>query len=83
MYLTHEGWWVQIQGWISNRKREGEGKERKRETVWLCAVHTCVSLHSVRAYAESKIHLVSGTEHAGNIVKMIILNLLIIFLMVH
>lgn len=62
------------------RERE---KERKRETVWLCAVHTCVCLHSVRAYTESKIHLASGTEHAGKIVKMIILKLLIIFLMVH
>lgn len=37
----------------------------------------------VPAYIESKIHLDSGTEHAGKIGKMIIFNLLIIFLMAH
>lgn len=68
----------------SNRKEGGRGKgEEERDCVWLCAVHTCVSLNSVRAYTESKIHLVSGTEHAGKIVKTIIFNLLIVFLMVH
>lgn len=50
--------------------------------VHVC-VHACVCFNSVHAYTESKIHLVSGTERAGKIVKMIIFNLLIIFLMAH
>lgn len=85
MYLTLEGWWLQIQDWnISNRRERG--RRREREVVCGCVLAfacACVCFNSVHAYTESKIHLVSGTERAGKIVKMIIFNLLIIFLMAH